>query len=220
MLVLEEGDELPDAGVAHRGEGHLGVDDVEAGQDAPGPFLAQARGEDLAGELDAAAADEVLRGHEPVELVHDVVDVLGLDRAQAHQFTGQGLDLARAQLAEEDAGFLLAHLSEEDRGLPQSGEFGTGDLGRHRRNGAAPEPDQLLDTGDGHALDSLNQPRSMAATSSGFSLTMAEMSPLTFWRSAASSSSAALSTLTLGLVWSSSRVLEIRSRSSSASMSS
>jgi hypothetical protein len=43
-------------------------------------------------------------------------------------------------------------------------------------------------------LDSLSQPRSIAATSSGFSATMVEISLRTRWRSAASSSRAAVST--------------------------
>jgi hypothetical protein len=89
VLVLEERDELAHVGIAQGGERHLGVDDVEPGQDALGLVLAQAGGQDLAGEVDAAAADEVLGGHEAVELVHDSVDVLDLDRAQPHELTGQ-----------------------------------------------------------------------------------------------------------------------------------
>ncbi len=100
----------------------------------------------------------------------------------AQHFIGRGgVDFAREILA--------AGLGEEDGGLAQAGEFGTG--GRRGRDGQVAPVDahQLLDGGHRHDLLSLNQPRSMAATSSGRSLTMAEISPRTFCRSAASSSS-------------------------------
>src|SRR3712207_7592899 len=64
------------------------VDDVEPGQDALGLVLAQARGEDLAGEVDAAPADEALGVHQLVELVEHAVDVLGLDRPELHDLAG------------------------------------------------------------------------------------------------------------------------------------
>ena len=206
VLVLEEGDQLADVGVAQRGERHLGVDDVEPRQDALGLVLAQAGGQDLAGEVDAAAADEALGGHQAVELVHDAVDVVGLHRAQPHQLAGERLDLARAQLGQQDAGLLLGHLGEEDRGLAQAGQLRA--RGRRRdRRGRLPGPGRraarrrdahgsvprvpLLTTP--HDLVSLSQPRSMAATSSGRSLTIGEISPRTRCRSAASSSSASRS---------------------------
>ena len=127
---------------------------------------------------------------------------LGLDRAQAHQLAGQRLDLARPQLGQQDAGLLLAHLGEEDGGLAQAGQLRR--ARRARRDGGQVRPPALA--GEPAApsrarcvmpCSRVNQPRSIAATSSGRSLTMVEISPRTFCRSAASSSSCAVSILGL-----------------------
>jgi hypothetical protein len=126
VLVLEEGHELPDVGVPQRGEGHLAVRSVHPRQHSIGGVSAQAGGEDLAGELDATAADQLLAGHHAVELGQDAVDVLDLHRTQTHQLPRQRLHLARPQLGQQDAGLLLAHLGEEDRGLPEPGHRAVG----------------------------------------------------------------------------------------------
>jgi hypothetical protein len=155
VLVLEERHELADVRIAQRGEGDLGVDDVEPGEDALGLVLTEAGRQDLAGEVHAATADEVLRGHQVVELVHDAVDVLGLDGAQAHQLPGQGLDLARAELGQDGAGLLLAHLRQEDGGLAHARQLRARRGRRHRGQVAAPEAHELLDAGDAHGPSSL-----------------------------------------------------------------
>ena len=140
---------------------------------------------------------KLLGRHQAVELVHDAVDVLGLDRAEAHQLAGQRLDLARAELGQQDAGLLLRHLREEDGRLAQARELrarGAGTAGRFARSRRSRA--SCLDAGDAHAALVLRStsrgasPRPRRARS----LTMAEISPRTFCRSAASSSSCRLST--------------------------
>ena len=124
----------------------------------------------------------------------------GSTEPEAHELAGERLDLARPELGQQDAGLLLLIWARKTAALRRPGSSGRGGAGgaaADRARGVPPQRRRSCSTREAmrHALFSLNQPRSIAATSSGRSLTMVEISPRTFCRSAASSSMAAVSIL-------------------------
>jgi hypothetical protein len=140
VLVLEEGDQLADVDVAQRGEGHLGVDDVEPGEDALGLVLAEAGRQDLAGEVDAAAADEALGGHELVELREHAVDVGGLHRAELHDLAGERLDLPGVSFDSSSPASSLLIWARKTAALRRPGIEGRGGAGGRAGRLVPPAP--------------------------------------------------------------------------------
>ncbi len=156
VLVGERGDQLLGVGPAERGERPRLAERADPAHDRAGPLLAQGLLEQGARQGGAPADDVALTDRQLVELGEHRLGLAGRQGVQPGDLGGDRLQLLLGQVGEHLGRPVLAELDQHDRGLAGAG------LADRR--------------GRAHRSASTSQPRSRAATSSGWRSTSAAIS--------------------------------------------